>query len=295
MPSDFTTSVNWGDGTISSNAVWELDNSGGLSSAGWYQGNRYRLLASHTYVNQGNYEVRVDVAPTNSQLREDGNYNYPQHRGFSITQVNVVQQTLTVQPSMINAVDDQPWSGVVATFRDSTLGTDVGDYVATTQWGEVNYGYEYGNQGTIESLGNGNFAVRGSYTYATEANPKVTITINRIEGPSIATATTAKVHGAKPIFVSAGVTLDRVELTSVTLDQSDSYSDNYDENGNYINSNDGMTVPTDFVVSFDWGDGTPLTSAEWAQDFWNWGYGNSFTPYRLLGTHTYATHDQRSR
>ena len=72
----------------------------------------YRLLGSHTYASPGEYEIRTSIAPVNSRpsasskLLEDGNNNYRQHRGFSVTQAKAFQQTLTAQPSTINCLNE---------------------------------------------------------------------------------------------------------------------------------------------------------------------------------------------
>ena len=311
-PSNFTTTVDWGDGTPLTSALWEID-----YYNGWGYGNSfvpYRLFGTHTYATPGDYEVRVNINPVNSsvvgseRLMEDGYYNYQQHRGFSVTDVKVFQQTLTAEAHAINAVDDQPWSGIVATFQDSTLGTDASDYEATINWGEVNYsyGYGYGNQGhqgTIESLGNGQFAVRGTYTYSIESDPQVTVAINRIEGPSIVTHSPAKVHGASPIFSRAEVPLNQVELTSVTLVESSSGGPNGGGSSNggsghtlFGGPNNGTTIPSNFTATVDWGDGTPVTGATWERDYsgdsgYEYSSGYEFqnrVRYRLRGSHTYA-------
>ena len=166
------------------------------------------------------------------------------------------------QAVAINAVDDEPWSGVVATFQDSLPGFDANDYVATIHWGESNYGYQGSSLGTVGALGNGQYEVRGTFTYAIEADRNVNVTINRIEGPTIVTTGSAKIHGAKPIYGSAGVALDRVELSTVALNTYPSYSGYYDEFGNYQYNYD-PTDPSDFIVTVNWGDGTPVTSATW--------------------------------
>ena len=286
-PYDFVVTVDWGDGTPPTGAEWEQDYSN------WGYGNSltpYRLLGTHTYQSPGDYQVRVNIVAadnrlsTSAKLREDGNYAYSQHRGSSVTQAKVFLQTLTAQPLPITAVDDQQWSGVVATFQDSAQGTSANDYVATINWGEANYGFQYFSQGVIVSLGDGSFAVRGEFTYLTEADPTVTVSINRINGPSIVTQTDANVRGAKPIFGSAGVVLGNVELSSLILDSS-AYGYSFDESGGYI-YNPGNVGPSNFTVTVDWGDGTPLTDALWDQDYTSgWGYG---VAYRLLGSHTYA-------
>ena len=197
-------------------------------------------------------------------------------------------------PRTINAVDDEPWSGVVATFQDSTPGTVASDYIATIDWGQVNYGYMSSSQGVIESLGNGRFAVRGSFTYSIEANPIVNISINRFEGPSIVTGSAANVYGAKPIFFGTGVPLTQVELTSVTLDEStDGTSSGGPGYTPFGNPNNGATGPSNFTATVDWGDGTPLTTAIWERDSSSGNSGWYEHPntdrYRLRGSHTYTT------
>ena len=65
-------------------------------------------------------------------------------------------------------------------------------------------------------------------------------------------------NGTKPIHVSAGGALNKVELTSISLYESyNYYSGYYDEYGNYNNNYD-VADPSDFTTTVDWGDGTLL-------------------------------------
>ena len=62
----------------------------------------------------------------------------------------------------------------VATFHDAALGTDATDFTATITWGDSSPD----SAASVVSLGNGNFALTASHTYAEEGNVTLSVSFS---------------------------------------------------------------------------------------------------------------------
>jgi hypothetical protein len=159
--SDYTATIDWGDGTSSSGTV------GGASGSNTVSG-------THTYAEEGTHQVRTTIV-------DDGGF---QAVATSTATVKEADLTVTVNPQ--SATEGTSFSGVIATFTDPSSPDSAGSFSAAIDWGD----------GTVDtgsiSGANGSFVVNGGHNYADEGDftIKVTVTETGVPGnPSSGTAT----------------------------------------------------------------------------------------------------------
>jgi uncharacterized repeat protein (TIGR01451 family) len=159
--SDFTVTINWGDGTTSAGTV--------SGSAGIYT-----MSGAHTYGDEGSFAITAAVAepnvPGSSVLLGEG------------TATVAEADALTGAGTTISAVQGQSFSGTVGTFTDSNTAAAVGDFAATIDWGDGTT-----TAGTVSGSA-GSFTVGGTHTYASAGSFTVT-TVLADDAPGTATAT----------------------------------------------------------------------------------------------------------
>jgi hypothetical protein len=158
--------VNWGDGSSSDVVPTSCDSGAGT----------YILAATHTYAEEGHYDISSGPADDSNPLA-----------GAQITDA-----PLTASPVAASATAGTPFSGTVATFTDADPAGAAGDYTATIDWGDGTQ-----SAGTITAAGGG-FSVAGSHTYATGASEPVTVTITDAGGSSTVAHSTMGVAGKVP-------------------------------------------------------------------------------------------------
>jgi hypothetical protein len=88
----------------------------------------------------------------------------------------------------VNATAGAPFTGAVATFSDSTLGTVPANYIATINWGDGHF-----TNGTIAADGKGGFTVSGTNTYATPGKFAITVDVRDFAGNEVFINNTASV------------------------------------------------------------------------------------------------------
>ena len=220
LPSDFSASIDWGDGTVTQGTV-----SGATGS--------FSILGSHTYTAAGDNTVSVSFAD-----------DAPDAASGSIlaTAVSGFGGKVTLSP----VTEGVALTGVeVATFADANGSHAATDYTATIDWGDGQT-----TSGTISGSGQ-SFTVTGTHTYADEegtevagTSPSMTVNITRT-ADSVTTAPSGiiTVDDAPPSMVgkTIGGTPNQ-PLTNVTVA---TFSD--------ANLAD---VSTDFIAKIDWGDGS---------------------------------------
>ena len=128
----FTALIVWGDGS---------------SDAATFSGSS--LLGSHTYADEGTYTLTV-------QLTNNSGVTVSTAAALAVADAAL---TLTAT-SPLNAVEQQSFSGTVATFSDP--GNDAASYTASLDWGDGST-----TSGTVSGssiLGNHSYADEGSFT-----------------------------------------------------------------------------------------------------------------------------------
>lgn len=172
--SDFTVTVNWGDGSTSAGSV-EPATGGG-----------YAVHASgHAYANEGSYQLTVTISD------KDGASTVV-HPSATVT-----DGPLTAGANSLSGTPGQPVSGMIGRFSDAGSGP-ASDFTATINWGDGSTG-----QGAIVADPVGGFDVNASHTYAGPGSYAVTISIvdaggSQTSATSTATITTPKVTCVVP-------------------------------------------------------------------------------------------------
>jgi hypothetical protein len=223
-PTDFTASIDWGDGTSTTPGTITANSPS------------FTVFGMHTYADEGSFTVTVtisDVSPGTGTATATDTATVSEADSLSGTPVSFV------------ALAGTSFTGTVATFTDTLTSSPAGDFTATIDWGDATT-----SAGTV-SGGGGSFSVSGTHTYAGSGTFSVTVTLSD-DAPGTATAqvtSTATVGGAGitiiPVTFAA---TEGVTFNGVVANFSDSR---------------GGAVPADFTASIEWGDGatTPGTVA----------------------------------
>lgn len=173
-PSDFTASIDWGDGTTSTGNV------SGPDSNGWFY-----VTGTHTYNDEMSGQIGVTVSEPAGNFTNFG----PPASPVTVTDADSLQTT----PATISASDGASFNGPVAAFSDSYAGAQASDFTATIDWGDG-----HSSAGTVSQTG-GNFLVHGSHTYETDPGMHtVTVSVSD-DGPG---GTTAQISST--VNLSAG-------------------------------------------------------------------------------------------
>ena len=170
----YTANIAWGDDTIS---VGELITDG--------QGGFY-VYGVHTYASAGNYNATVTIVAGDGRT--------------ATTEAPANVTSLTVTGDVISAVQNQSFSGAVATFTDANAGTAADQYAASINWGDGN-----SSIGTITSDGTGGFTVSGANTFTVAGILNPTVTITDLSGAITTATATANIAGiiVTPLNISA--------------------------------------------------------------------------------------------
>jgi hypothetical protein len=159
-PSDFTATVQWGDGGTGAGVVSQP---GGA-------GTPYEVTGTYTYGSFGTYTTSVTVTDTSLALNT-ATASGTATVGAAITASPVAIPTLTA---------GSPFAGPVATFTDANPTATVGEFTVSIAWGD-------GGMPTTGSVsqpgGPGTtFDVSGAYTYAASGSYSATVSIRDTSG-----------------------------------------------------------------------------------------------------------------
>ncbi len=152
---DFTASIDWGDGQVTSGTVI-------VAPLGGYQ-----VLGTHTYATIGTFSTTVTI-------RETGRGTY---RTSAVVRVSNNDQSIAVTGFAIDAIENLPFSGIVATFTDLDANGSVGDFNATIDWGDG-----VSSSGHVSANAGGGFSVHGQHTYGIAGTFPFSVTIRDIGG-----------------------------------------------------------------------------------------------------------------
>jgi hypothetical protein len=217
--SDFTASINWGDGT--STETGTVSQPGGVGTA-------FVVTGSHTYVTTGTFTPNVDVSGDGGSL--------------TILDTVNVADPLTAGPSFTIDTTEGVSTGTVevGTFTDSNPTAPVSDFTASINWGD---GTSTAT-GTVSQPGGVGtaFVVTGSHTYAATGTFTPNVDVSG-DGGSLTILDTVNV--ADPLTAGPSLTIDATEGTSTGSV----------EVGTFTDSNPTAPI-SDFTASINWGDGT---------------------------------------
>jgi predicted pyridoxine 5'-phosphate oxidase superfamily flavin-nucleotide-binding protein len=164
---DFTASINWGDGSTTSGSI-ASNGAGG-----------FKVTGTHTYTEDGSYTIAVAVS-------DDGGST-----ATIMSTAAVADAPLTPSPLTFHAKEGVSFTGVVGNFRDANANGSASDFTASIDWGDGNT-----TSGTIAANGAGGFKVTGTHTYAEEGPFAVSITVQDLGGSSTVISSTAGVLDA---------------------------------------------------------------------------------------------------
>jgi hypothetical protein len=219
-PSDYSATINWGDGTSSAGTASGPDGSGGFTVSG-----------DHTYAEEGKFTATVivhhDSAPDSQ---------------FSVT-VTVSDPSVLGGGVNFSATAGVPFTGqVVANFSDPGGPEVIGDYSATIDWGDGSGT----SPATIAPAAGGTFTAAGDHTYAKPGKYTVTVTIHHDSAPDTVVTGTATVAG--PGVTATGVIINSTEGAPI----SQAVATFTDPGGTDILANYSATI--------NWGDGTGVVA-----------------------------------
>ena len=223
-PTDFTATIDWGDGTTTTGTIAGVAGPGGSASL--------VVSGDHLYADEGGYSLTViltDGAPGTAAATATGTASVADN------------DTLAPGPNITaSSTEGATFTGALATFTDATYAGNVpGDFTASIDWGDGSTG-----TGSVSTAGDGNITVSGSHVYAEEGSPTATIVLAD-DAPGTATGTaTATINVADAPLSAAATTLTPTEGASFTAVVA-----------TFTDADPGATV-ADYKVTIDWNDGT---------------------------------------
>ncbi len=224
--SNFTGSINWGDGTTTTIAPGDFVPFGSTSAD-----RTYGVNGTHTYRTYGTFAVTTTI---NSN---GGSVGLAQ--GSAIVADAPIQGASTTGPLVFTA--GVPFSGPITSFTSGNPFAPPSNFVATINWGDGTI-----TQGFVEGDPN----IIGSHTYARAGNYSVVVTVADVVAPGGNSTTifipavvnaAALVNAGPPVLAIAQ---DYAPFTGVV--------------GNFLSANPGASA-ADFVASINFGDGTPAS------------------------------------
>jgi hypothetical protein len=220
---DFSGTINWGDGNTTSFMSSAVTADGG--------GN-FTVGGSHQYLEEGTYTTTVTINDDGGSL--NGNSSTTETATTKIADAPLAGSGVTA-----NGTQDVPLTGPVATFTDANPNGSVSDFTATVTWGDGTPN----SSGTITESG-GVFTVTGTHTYTTQGTYMPTVTIVD-DGGSTATVTDTFDIVHTPPTVTAAGTATYIGAAAVTLDAGVTVSDP-DSGGDLAGA--AVTIGTGFIA-----------------------------------------------
>ena len=246
--SDFSGTINWGDGTALASFT-----SGAVSGGG----GSFTVSGSHTYAEEGTYIPKVTINDDGGSTAID----------TGTTTVLDAPLTAGAIATVTGGVEGTTAATLSATFSDANTGAPTSDFSGTIDWGD---GTSTNFTSADVSGSNGSFTVNGSHTYAEEGTFFATVAINDDGGSSATETGSTSVTDAPLTAGTIATATGGVEgTTAATL------------SATFTDANTGAPT-SDFSGTINWGDGSGLTSFTSADVS---GSGGSFT---VSGSHIYA-------
>ncbi|HVX63672.1 MAG TPA: carboxypeptidase regulatory-like domain-containing protein, partial [Pirellulales bacterium] len=180
--SDYTATIDWGDGSSLSAGAIAVNPAGG-----------FLVTGSHAYADEGVHTVIVAIS-------DAGGSN-----DTALSTAHVADAPIDAAAVTFHATEGATFGGTVATFTDANPNGVSGDYTATIDWGD-------GSSlsfGTISVNPGGGFLVTGSHVYAEYGTRAVTVTVSDVGGSAATAHSTAEIADAP--LTAAGLTISSTE------------------------------------------------------------------------------------
>jgi hypothetical protein len=246
MPSDYTATLLWSDGTTTAGTIMGSNGS-------------FTVSGSHTFPDEGTDNVYVTVTVNATQETETAGC------GIKISDADNFSGT----PVHFTATAGVSFTMVVANFTDSYTGNQPSDFKSEIEWGDGTYTYP----ATITG-GGGMFSVSGTHTYTQAGSFSIQVILAEDEGdflnsPGVVTSAVDVIAPAAPGLLlfssgsysaaesagSAAVTVARVNGSSGAVGVSYATSDgtaiagrDYTPVSGTLSWADGDVAPKTFTV-----------------------------------------------
>jgi extracellular elastinolytic metalloproteinase len=179
---DFSVTIDWGDGTRTTNATVKQDPKTG----------QFLVSGAKTYARYGTYNIGITVNGGGGQTATAGG------------QITVTDAPLTASGNGLSLTSKTLASNVVAaSFTDANPSPSASDFTATIDWGDGAT-----TTGIVTPNGRGGFDVKGSHQYERSGSYALKVAIRSSGGSQASTTSTASV--AARVFTLSGT------LTSTT-------------------------------------------------------------------------------
>jgi PKD repeat protein len=174
--SDFTATIDWGDGTSTTGTV-VAQSTGGFAVDG-----------VHVYADEGKYTVGVTIKDIGGAIAS------------TTSTATVADASLTAAAVSVTGSEGLPIaSAAVATFTDANPNATASDFTATINWGDGT-----STTGTVVAQNGGGFAVDGTHTYADEGKYTVTTSIKDVGGSTASVTSEASIADAALSALAVG-------------------------------------------------------------------------------------------
>ncbi len=223
--SDFSGTIDWGDGTAAQSFT---------SSAVSGSGGSYTVGGSHTYAEEGSYTPTVTI-------NDDGGSTATDSGTTTVADAALTAGAATVS----GGVEGVTAATLSATFTDANTGAPASDFSGTIDWGDGTAAQSFTSSAV--SGGGGSYTVGGSHTYAEDGSYTPTVTINDDGGSTATDSGTTTVADAALTAGAATVSGGVEGVTAATL------------SATFTDANTGAPA-SDFSGTIDWGDGTAAQS-----------------------------------
>jgi hypothetical protein len=216
VASDFTATIDWGDGTNSSGAVVSTGGGG------------FSVTGAHAYADEGQDTISVAIADDGGSMAS-----------AISTAVVADADVLAAQAVDVSAIEGASRPMTVATFTDTDPHAVASDFTATIDWGDG-----HTTSGTVIASG-GVFAVTGKNPYAEEGPYTINVTISDVGG--FTTTVSSPVNVADAALTATSVNVRAVEgastpMTVATFTDADPNAVASDFTATTINWGDGHTT-----------------------------------------------------
>jgi hypothetical protein len=182
--SNYTATVDWGDGTSPSTGTV----TGGPGS--------FTVTAGHTYTKPGSYPVKVTITGGDDPTTTASN---------TVTATVSSPPTLTVAGRGTLELPTETLSGTLATVHYATASAPAGGFTAVINWGDGTAG-----TGTLAGSG-GNYTVTGSHTYSGAGPYQMRVTVtDPANGTGSATTTVLVPSSAAALSLPSGISAKRL-------------------------------------------------------------------------------------
>lgn len=185
--SNFTATIDWGDGTTTAGVV-----SGSAGS--------FAVSGTHTYADEGTFAVKVTITDIANA----------QNASATGTATVGESDVLVGTGLTIAATQGMAFNGAVANFSDTNTTNTASDFIATINWGDASTTIG------VVSGGSGTFTVSGSHTYTSAGTFPLTVTLTD-DAPGTATATATGSASVAAVTAVTIPTLGGIGLLALTL------------------------------------------------------------------------------